>query len=462
MKHLSSNLSKKELLLAAMRHEDVPGVPWVPFAGVHAGSLKGYLSDVVLTDKDKLVESLMEVNQQYDPDGQPVVFDLQIEAEILGCDLVWADKAPPSVATHPLSASLDIPDRIPEKTDGRLPMVLDAMRTMKEKVGDRTALYGLVTGPFTLASHLRGTEIFMDMFDHPDYLRDLIAYCTRVGERISEYYIEAGMDVIAVVDPLVSQISPKHFKSFLTRDFTDFFEFLRSKNTFSAFFVCGDATKNIEVMCQTNPDCIAVDENIDLPAAKQITDQYNITLEGNIPLTTCMLLGTQQDNVKYVLDLLDAVFPGDTPPKNLIISPGCDMPYDVPVDNVVGTMQAIREPHLAHLMVADYQAQEMDLSQIEVPDYANLPKPLMEVFTLDSASCPACGYMLNAAIRAYEELAGEVDMVEYKITKPENVARMHKMGVKNLPSILINGEMKFSSLIPSNRELIEAIQAAKK
>ncbi len=49
-------------------------------------------------------------------------------------------------------------------------------------------------------------------------------------------------------------------------------------------------------------------------------------------------------------------------------------------------------------------------------------------------------------------------MVEYKITQPENVARLVKMGIKNLPSILINGELKFSSLIPSNRELIEEIK----
>jgi uroporphyrinogen decarboxylase len=35
---------------------------------------------------------------------------------------------------------------------------------------------------------------------------------------------------------------------------------------------------------------------------------------------------------------------------------------------------------------------------------------------------------------------------------------MVKMGIKNLPSILINGELKFSSLIPNNRELIEAIK----
>lgn len=460
MKHVTAEINKKQLLFAALRHEEMPNIPWVPFAGVHAGSLKGYKADQVLTDKEKLVASLMEVNRQYDPDGQPVVFDLQIEAEILGCGLVWAENAPPSVATHPLANAMDIPAKLPEKTDGRLPMVLDAMKEMKSEVGGNTALYGLVTGPFTLASHLRGTEIFMDMFDHPDYLRDLIAYCTQVAKRISAYYLEAGMDVIAVVAPLVSQISPKHFRNFLLADFTDLFSFIREKEAFSSFFVCGDATKNIDVMCQTSPDCIAVDENIDLPVAKQITDRYNITLEGNIPLTTCMLFGTQRDNIKYILDLIDAIFPGDTLPRNLIISPGCDMPYDVPVDNVVGSMQAIREPETARLMVADYQAGEIDIDQVVLPDYDNLAKPLMEVFTLDSASCPACGYMMNAAARAFSELAGNVDMIEYKITEPKNVARMQKMGVKNLPSILINGQIRFSSIIPSNRELVDALKGA--
>jgi uroporphyrinogen decarboxylase len=136
------------------------------------------------------------------------------------------------------------------------------------------------------------------------------------------------------------------------------------------------------------------------------------------------------------------------------------MPYDVPVDNVVGSMQAIREPETARLMVADYQAGEIDIDQVVLPDYDNLAKPLMEVFTLDSASCPACGYMMNAAARAFSELAGNVDMIEYKITEPKNVARMQKMGVKNLPSILINGQIRFSSIIPSNRELVDALKGA--
>lgn len=451
-------LSRKELLFAVLNHKPALSVPWVPFAGVHAGSLEGHSAEEVLKDGDKLVSSLLAVNRQYDPDGMPVVFDLQIEAEILDCELVWAEKAPPSVATHPMAQKAAIPARLPEKEDGRMPLVLEAMREMKKQVGEHTALYGLVTGPFTLASHLRGTEIFMDMFDQPDYLKELIAFCSRTAMRMSEFYREAGMDVIAVVDPLVSQISPKHFASFLAKDFTEIFSFIRDKGAFSAFFVCGDATKNIEVMCMTAPDCLAVDENIDLVKAKQVTDRFNITIEGNIPLTTRMLLGTQQDNMKYVLDLIDELAPDGGVPQNLIISPGCDMPYDIPVDNVVGAMQAIREPETARLMVASYQAQELDLGAVELPDYGRLKKPLMEVFTLDSATCPACGYMLSAAQRAYEEMNGRVDMVEYKITQPENVARMVKMGIKNLPSILINGELKFSSLIPSNRELLDKLR----
>jgi len=451
-------ISGKELVKSTLRHEEPGAVPWVPFAGVHAGALVGYSAREVLTAPDKLLASLLAVNHQYDPDGQPVMFDLQIEAEILGCELAWAEKAPPAVAVHPYAKAPEIPGGLPERSDGRLPLVLGAMREMKKKVGDHTALYGLVTGPLTLASHLRGTEIFMDMFDRPDYLLALIGYCTNVVQRMAEFYTQAGMDVIAVVDPLVSQISPKHFERFLSADFQCVFRSIRSINVFSAFFVCGDATKNIEVMCKTDPDCIAVDENIDLPFVKTITDRYNITIEGNIPLTTHMLLGTQQDNIKYVLDMMDALSPDASTQKNLIISPGCDMPYDIPPENVVGTMQAIREPETARLMVASYQSEGVDVADILLPDYSNRERPLMEVFTLDSSTCPACSYMLSAAQRAHDELAGSVEMVEYRITKPDNIARMHKLGVKNLPSILINGEVKFSSIIPSNRELVEELR----
>ena len=443
----------KNLLFQVLSHLPTNEIPWVPFAGVHVGKLNGYAADEVYLDEDKLFTSLLEANKLYAPDGQPVVFDLQIEAEILGCDLLWAKDSPPTVINHPLLNHLEIPDYIPSPSDGRLPIILNVMRRMKVAVGDHTALYGLVTGPFTLASHLRGTEIFMDMMDQPDYVIRLLNYSTKVAKKIADLYIDAGMDVIAVVDPMVSQISPRHFQRFMSNPFFDLFEFIRQKNVYSAFFVCGDATKNLDVMCQTRPDTIAVDENINMKEAQKILSTYNITLQGNIPLTSRMLLGSQEDNMQYVVEMLD-----NLDRHNLIISPGCDMPYDTPINNVIGVAEAIRNPEQARLILENYQSADIDLSSVVIPDYVNLKKPLVEVFTLDSAACAACSYMLAAAERATAEFNGSVDMIEYKITKAENIARLKKMKIQNLPSILINGELKFSSLIPSQKELINVIK----
>ena len=449
----------KDLLIRTLHHEEVERAPWVPFAGVHAGFLKGYTATEMLTDADKAFESLMEVNLLYKPDGQPVIFDLQIEAECLGCGLTWADDCPPSVSSHPLDGSDEEPPvtpcdcKIPTKESGRIPYVLDVMHRMKEAVGDTTALYGLICGPFTLASHLRGNDLFMDMYDDEDYVKELLNYCMECGKRMSNYFIDAGMDVIAVVDPLVSQISKDHFEEFLSEPYTQLFAHIREKGVFSSFFVCCDASRNIEALCQTKPVSISVDENVDIIAAKAITDQYNVVIGGNIPLTSIMLHGTQQDNMKYVVDLL-AKLPEY---RNFIVAPGCDMPYAIPAENAIGTSQAVLETETVRKMVENYVSDTLDID-VELPDYEHLKKPLVEVFTLDSATCAACTYMKGAAVVAKEEFGDAIDMVEYKFTELENIARCKKMGITNLPCIYINGKLKFSSLIPSKEELDKAIR----
>lgn len=445
-------MNGKDRIFAALRHEKTDRVPWVPFAGVHAGRLKGHSAQEVLRDGEKLYESLLAVNELYQPDGQPVIFDLQVEAEILGCELLWQDETPPSVVSHPLltGASLDQLS-VPCETDGRLPLILDVMRRAKAGIGDDTALYGLITGPFTLASHLRGTEVFMDMILDPGRVSEVMEFCTNVARRMSEMYIDAGMDVIAVVDPMLSQIGPDHFAQFCEGGLHEIFANIREHGAFSAIFVCGNATRNIEGLCRTGADCLSIDENIDIIKAKEITDRFGMTVAGNIPLTTTMLLGTQLDNMKHVVDRLDEI-----EHQNFIMSPGCDMPYDTPVENVIGIAEAMRDPESARSLLQGYSADGFDI-EVELPDYAQLEKPLVEVFTLDSASCAACMYMLLAAERGVGEFSGAVDMVEYKFTERENIARAKKVGVTKLPAIYINGELRFSSIIPSNEELTDAI-----
>lgn len=448
-------MTGKERVFAAFRHEQTDNVPWVPFAGVHGGKLIGETARTVYTDEAALIRSLEEVNRIYRPDGQPIMFDLQIEAEILGCELLWSDDGPPTVSSHPLESNATVPERLPEAGDGRLAMALSATRALKESVGDDTALYGLFCGPFTLASHLRGTNIFMDMFDDPDYVHRLLDYATSVSEAMARHYADAGADILAAVDPLVSQISPDHFNEFLSGPYTRLFDSVRGLDRFSCLFVCGDATRNIEVMCKTSPDGISIDENISLPEAKKITDAYNVTMAGNIPLASVMLFGSQQDNMKTVIDEIDSV-----DHHNFIVSPGCDMPYDVPIENTVACEQAVHETEQSRELVANYTRELPDI-EVEIPDYNGLERPLIEVFTIDSDTCAACTYMFRSALDAKQKYGDGIDVVEYKATSLENIVRGQKMGVKQLPSIYINGELAFESIIPSRDALNERIQSAR-
>jgi uroporphyrinogen decarboxylase len=292
----------------------------------------------------------------------------------------------------------------------------------------------------------------MDMIMDEQYVKDLVGYCAEVCFAMTDHYIEAGMDVIAVVDPLVSQVSPDHFSSMLSEGFTAVFDYIRNKGAFSSFFVCGNATVQLDVMCKTNPDSISIDENVNIQNAKKVTDQYNITIGGNIPLTTTMLFGTQQDNMKYVVDMIDSM---DS--HNLIVAPGCDMPYDVPIENTIAVAQAVIQTEETREMVKNYESVSLFDIDIEIPDYSSLKKPFVEVFTLDSATCAACTYMMDSANIAAKEYGDKIDVVEYKYTIKEDIARTQKMGVKQLPSMYINGELKWSSIIPSKKELFEEI-----
>ncbi len=445
-------MTGRELIRKALNNEELKRVPWVPYTGVQIGQLTGYNAAELLQDGDKLFESLVEAEKQYSPDGMPVIFDLQIEAEILGCNLKWAEDSPPTVSSHPLADEAVVPTKIPRKDEGRIPMALDVMNRFRTVAPD-IALYGLICGPFTLASHLRSTNIFMDIYDNPEYVSNLLEYCTDVFLTMADYYIETGMDIIAPVDPLISQISPDAFEQFMFKPYKRLFDGLRERGVHSSFFVCGDATKNLDLMCRVGTDCLGIDENIDLIEAKKVTDRHNVVLSGNIQLTVVMLLGNQRDSMKTAIDKIDAMGR-----KNFILAPGCDMPYNTPVENVIGVTQAVQNPNAARKLVEGYVKEDLDI-EVEMPDYENLDHTLVEVLTIDSSTCAACSYMKAAADDMVSEFGDKVKIIERKITEPENIARLDLLGVANLPSICINGEVKFVSVIPNRDELKECIGA---
>jgi hypothetical protein len=46
-----------------------------------------------------------------------------------------------------------------------------------------------------LALHLKGSGIFLEMYDTPGEVRELLSFCTDVAKQMARMYIEAGCDV---------------------------------------------------------------------------------------------------------------------------------------------------------------------------------------------------------------------------------------------------------------------------
>ncbi|NLC77654.1 MAG: arsenic metallochaperone ArsD family protein [Clostridia bacterium] len=85
-------------------------------------------------------------------------------------------------------------------------------------------------------------------------------------------------------------------------------------------------------------------------------------------------------------------------------------------------------------------------------------KVLIEMFTLDSAGCAPCTYAKEAVEEARDEIGGEIEIIEHKIKDKAAVKLMQERGVKKIPTICINGDIVYESLIPPNEELIAEIK----
>jgi uroporphyrinogen decarboxylase len=266
---------------------------------------------------------------------------------MLGCDLLWVEDAPPSVTRHPLAHQKTIPTHLPKKSDGRLPLILNTMQAMTSAVGERTALLGLVTGPLSLAFHLRGHQLFFDLMDDPAYLRTLITYTTRMTQYIAGLYLEAGIDVIGVIEPVASQISPADFQAFLLNPLQKVFHHIHDADGYGMLHICGKATQIIEAMCLTGADILSLDKNVNIPEIQAITDRYQVILQGNIPVISHLLEGRPED-VKRYIDNLIAQLPS---PQNLILSPGCDLPWDTPVENMLAALESVKNHLLLERMI---------------------------------------------------------------------------------------------------------------
>ena len=306
--------------------------------------------------------------------------------------------------------------------------------TLRKKFPD-LALYGLITGPFTLALHLLGTDIFMKLFEDPEYVNELMEFCSQVGIKHAEMLMNAGCDVIAVVDPMTSQIDPLSFETFVSPFATKIFEFVRSQNKYSSFFVCGHAQQNIEVMCDCKPDNVSIDENIPLDYVKNVALAKGISFGGNMKLTSVLLLGNEMDAKKETVACLEQ---GGN--KGFVLAPGCDLPMDTPVANLQAVAEIVYDDYARQV------AKEMDhqstLEPADLNGHFETGKVVIDIITLDSASCAPCQYMVEAVKKASQSFGDRVMVNEHKIKDVDGIRMMLALGVQNVPTTLYQWQSK--------------------
>ncbi len=79
----------------------------------------------------------------------------------------------------------------------------------------------------------------------------------------------------------------------------------------------------------------------------------------------------------------------------------------------------------------------------------------IDVLTLDSVQCAACGYMMESIAALPNDVQEMIVYKEWSIKRKEGVAKFMELKGKVLPTICIERDLVFESIIPQYEELID-------
>jgi hypothetical protein len=82
---------------------------------------------------------------------------------------------------------------------------------------------------------------------------------------------------------------------------------------------------------------------------------------------------------------------------------------------------------------------------------------VIDVLTLDSVQCAACGYMMESIAALPKEIQDVIQYKEWSIKNKEGIGKFLEMKGRVLPTIAIQGDLLFESIIPQYEELIDAM-----
>jgi MtaA/CmuA family methyltransferase len=285
--------------------------------------------------------------------GSAVVpLDLCVEAEALGATVDFregSEKAEyPRVADFLYKSVSEFTTEYTESTEkikkdsvgsvisvvnqGRIPLVCETIKLLKEDVGEEIVIGAWVPGPFTLLSLLVETgALYMSMRRNPEALHTALGTLTEVLAAVGKAYHESGADFLTVHEMGGSPgaLGPKLFESIVLPHLQTLTSALPRSVVLSA---CGRTNGAMKLLAASGADALSVDQTNDLAVSrKEVPD---VLLFGNLDPVGLISQGTPDEIAEAVASVVrsgaDAVWPG------------CDLYLQTPLENLRALVDASR------------------------------------------------------------------------------------------------------------------------
>lgn len=306
-------------LLAGERRPRVPafsGLIHVTAAGLEAAGLR--LAEAH-HDPARLAAAALSTAALTGLPSAALPLDMGVEAEALGAGIdFYADAAQPQLpqVSRPLAEAVaDLIMRVPSdlETRGRLPVVAEAVRRLKQQAGDSLIVGAWVPGPFSLLAILAPPNaLYTALGELPASLEPALAACAEALARSAALYQAAGADFITIHEMGGSPgvIGPRAFRRHVLPPLQRLVRALAAPRVLS---VCGRATAAIPLLAEAGAEALSVDQLTDVGQARAALGPGPL-LFGNLDPVAVLAEGDEagvRDAVAAAVAAgVDAVWPG--------------------------------------------------------------------------------------------------------------------------------------------------------
>src|SRR5665647_131185 len=237
-----------------------------------------------------------------------VPFDITAEAELFGCGIKAGDlKQQPSVVKHVVTNLEDL-EKIKDYNlkEGRVGLVLEAIKILSEKYGKELPIIGSMIGPFSLAQHINGDAWFGNLFTGEDVVPALLDFCSDFNVAYAKAIVENGADTIAIIDPTASYelIGGEFYEKYALPYQKKIVDAMKELDVATVLHICGNTTKGLGIMDKTGVNGISVDQRVDIKTATGNVE--NAIIVGNLDPVAVLWNGTPDEIAEASKKALDA------------------------------------------------------------------------------------------------------------------------------------------------------------